>query len=138
MIIDATDTILGRLASFVAKKALLGETIDIVNSEKAIVTGNRDSILEKYLHRLERGSPRWGPFVYRKEHMFVKRTIRGMLPFAQHKGRVALKRIKCHIGIPEKFKNQKLETLSEAHISKLTNLKYVYVSSICERMGGKK
>ncbi|MBI2109564.1 50S ribosomal protein L13, partial [Candidatus Woesearchaeota archaeon] len=119
MIIDATDTVLGRLASYVAKKALLGETIEVVNSEKAIVTGKKNDVLAKYLHRLQRGSPRWGPFVYRQEPMFVKRTIRGMLPHKQYKGIIALKRIKCYLGLPDKFKNQKLERLEQANISKL-------------------
>lgn len=137
MIIDATDTILGRLASFVAKKALLGETIDVINAEKAIVTGNKKDILSKYLHRLERGSPRWGPFVYRQEHFFVRRTIRGMLPFKQAKGREAYKKIKCHIGVPENFKNEKFIKLDEAHISKLKNLKYLYVADICKTIGKK-
>ena len=137
MIIDATDTVLGRLATYVAKKSLLGESIEVINSEKAIVTGNKKDILAKYLHRLQRGSPRWGPFVYRKEDMFVRRTIRGMLPFKQPKGRDAYKRIRCYLGVPENLKNEKIMKLSEFSISKLTNLKYSYVSDICKALGRK-
>ena len=55
MIIDASDMILGRLATYVAKKALLGEKVDIVNCEKAVITGNKKSIFEKYKQRNERG-----------------------------------------------------------------------------------
>ncbi len=38
MIIDANNMILGRLASFAAKKALLGEKIDVINCEKAVIS----------------------------------------------------------------------------------------------------
>lgn len=45
-VIDGTDAVLGRLASFAAKQALLGEEIVIVNCEKVIITGNRANIRE--------------------------------------------------------------------------------------------
>jgi len=45
MIIDATNLIAGRLATFVAKKALLGEEIEIVNSEKAVLTGKKSDLM---------------------------------------------------------------------------------------------
>jgi large subunit ribosomal protein L13 len=44
MIIDATNATLGRLASFVAKQALQGKKVIIVNSEKAIITGDKKGI----------------------------------------------------------------------------------------------
>jgi len=45
MIIDATNLIIGRVASLAAKKVLLGEDIVILNCEKAMMTGNRKEIL---------------------------------------------------------------------------------------------
>ena len=47
-VIDATDLILGRLSSIIAKKALLGEKIDIINSENAVITGKKEFILRNY------------------------------------------------------------------------------------------
>ena len=41
MLIDSKNIILGRLASFAAKHALLGENVDIVNCESAVITGNK-------------------------------------------------------------------------------------------------
>ena len=55
MIIDANNLILGRMATFVAKQALLGEEISIVNCEKAIMTGNKQQILAKYKKKNEYG-----------------------------------------------------------------------------------
>ena len=41
MIIDGNNLILGRLGSFVAKKALLGKKIDIINCKNIIITGKK-------------------------------------------------------------------------------------------------
>ena len=48
MIIDATNMIAGRIATHIAKKALLGEDIVILNSEKAVLTGNKDWLLSRF------------------------------------------------------------------------------------------
>ena len=65
-VIDAKDLVLGRLATAVAKRALLGESIDIVNCEKAIITGNKKTILKRYQQRRDRGIPTKGPFFPRR------------------------------------------------------------------------
>ena len=57
MIIDAKDLILGRLASFAAKQALLGETVDIVNAEESVITGNKRWIIAHYVQARDRGNP---------------------------------------------------------------------------------
>ena len=137
MIIDANYLILGRLGTFVAKKALLGEKIDIVNCESCVITGNRDDIFERYDKRLHRGTPAKGPFTRRMPDRFVKRAIRGMLPYKKGRGRVAFKNIKCYIGVPENLKNQKLDTIKNASADKLPNFKYVAVKDICKHIGGK-
>src|SRR5437867_2632118 len=43
-VLDATDQVLGRFASIVAKRLLKGEEIDVVNAEKALVTGGRAAL----------------------------------------------------------------------------------------------
>ena len=48
-IIDGNDAILGRLASFVAKNALEGEEIVVLNCEKVVITGNKKRIKEDFL-----------------------------------------------------------------------------------------
>jgi len=111
-IIDATDAPIGRLASIVAKRLLNGEEIFIVNAEKAIITGNKDEIKERYRRKREiGGTKRKGPFFPRMPHMILKRTVRGMLPYQQPKGRQAFKRLKVFIGIPEEFKDKEIEKI---------------------------
>ena len=46
-IIDATDTLLGRMSSYVAKKLLQGEEIIIVNAEKCAISGNKVTIFKE-------------------------------------------------------------------------------------------
>jgi large subunit ribosomal protein L13 len=63
---DAEQMVVGRLGSKVAKAALLGDTIVIVNAEKAILTGDRRSLIimerevrhSNLLQAMERSFPR--------------------------------------------------------------------------------
>ncbi len=137
MIINAENLILGRLASFAAKKALLGQDIDIVNCEKAVITGKRVFILDKYKKRDERGDVYKGPFFYRKPDKFVKRAVRGMLSYKKERGKNAFEKIRCYIGIPDKFKQAKLETIKEANVSKTKSLNYMTVEKISKHFLGK-
>ena len=134
MIINAEKLVLGRMAVIAARQALLGENVKIVNSEKAIITGDRKSILKHYLERLQLGQPQQGPFIKRRPDMFVKRTIRGMLPRKQAKGRDALARIKCYVGVPDDL--QKAESLEKAQLQKVTK-RYITVGELCMHLGGK-
>lgn len=137
MIIDATDLILGRLASYVAKKALVGEKIDVVNCENAVVTGNKQQILAKYKKKKDRGVPLHGPYFPRYPDRLVRRCIRGMLPWDRTIGREAFKRVMCYVSVPEKFKDKKIETIKEANIEKLPNLKYIKIKDVCRFLGAK-
>ena len=137
MIIDAKDTILGRLGTYATKQILLGSTIDIVNSEECVISGKERFILDEYIRKLHRGAPGKGPFFYRRADMLVKRTIRGMLPFKRARGREAFKNIKCHIGVPENLKNEKMLKIEGAGIDKLHSTDYLKIKDICKATGGK-
>lgn len=138
MIIDAKDSILGRVAVVAAKKALLGETVNIVNCEHVLITGKKANTIAEYKHRIfVRGTPRKGPHITKQSDRLVRRTVRGMLPFKKTRGREAFKRVMCYIGVPDKFANQKLEKLALADISKLTVLRYIYLKDLVKELGGK-
>ena len=136
-VINGENLVLGRLASYIAKQLLLGEEIALVNCEKILITGNKKTILAKKVQARERGHPRWGPFYYRRPDMFVKRAIRGMLPRKKPRGKEALKKIKCYCSIPKQFQEAKMETLENANIKKVPNLRYTSVKEICQIMGAK-
>ncbi len=129
-VIDSTNLIVGRLATNIAKRALLGEDINVVNCEKAILTGRKESILKKYRERRDRGNPLKGPFISFMPDRFVRRIIRGMLPYKQEKGRIAYKKVMCYIGVPDKFKDQKAETIESADVTKSNNTKFIDVDTL--------
>ena len=135
MIIDAKDIIVGRLATYATKKALLGEKVDIINCEEAIITGNKKEIQDRYLTKSKRGTPQKGPFFSKRPDMFVRRIIRGMLPFKKDRGITAYRNIMCYISVPENLKKEKAETIKSAHISKLQTLKYVKIKDLTKILG---
>ena len=137
MIIDATNLILGRLASYVAKHILLGEKVDIVNCEKAVVTGERKMVIARYTPKIHRVVPSQGPYFPRMPDRIVRRTVRGMLPHKQAKGVEVYKQVMCYIGLPEEFKDKKLETIQEANIANSSTLKYVTLKEISKHIGGR-
>lgn len=136
MIIDATDAILGKIATRIAKMLLLGEKVDVVNCENIIVTGNKKWILSEFKQRRARGTPSKGPFYPRYPHMIVKRTIRGMLSRKKDRGRKAFKRLKCHIGVPEEFKGKKIEIIKDA-LKGQNVIRYLTLKEISKHLGAK-
>ncbi len=137
MIIDAKDTILGRLGSFAAKQLLLGNKVDIINCEECVISGKKQSIMEIYIRKLHRKAPTKAPFFYRRPDMLVKRTVRGMLPFKRARGRDVFKNIKCHIGVPDDLMNQKALRVEGADTSKIQSTDYMKIKEICKAVGWK-
>ena len=135
MIIDATDTILGRLATYAAKQALLGEDVTIINAEKAIVTGTKRDVIQKYRQKYARGVPSKGPRIHRSPDRLVRRSVRGMIPHKTPRGRDAFKRVMCYKGVPKEHEGQDAVKL-DATKAKLPNTKYVTIKTISENLGG--
>jgi large subunit ribosomal protein L13 len=137
IIIDASNMILGRLATYAAKELLLSKEVRVINCEKAVISGTRDEVFSEYLHRMERGAIRKGPFLHRMPDRIVRRTIRGMLPWKRAKGQEAYKRVFCYVGVPEEFKDKKPVSIEGADVSKLPTLKFVNLDTLCKRLGAK-
>jgi large subunit ribosomal protein L13 len=114
VIINAEGAVLGRLATDVAKRLLKGEQVIIVNAERAVITGQRDNIMEHYKHKRDLGGARMGPLYPRMPHLMVRRSVRGMLPFKTPHGRDAYRRLKCHISVPDELKGKELKVVKQA------------------------
>jgi large subunit ribosomal protein L13 len=119
-IIDADGLILGRMATYVAKRLLNGEEIMIVNAEKAVLSGRKSSKLADAKEFLGVGAPMRGPYHYRRPDRLVRKTVRGMLPHRRPKGKQAFKRLRVYVGIPDNLKDKRAETLMKAQAKKLT------------------
>lgn len=137
IVLNADGIILGRLCSYVAKKALLGYTIDVVNIEKAIVTGNKDIVLAKYKRFSRMGGPSFGPFIGKSSRDLFKRSLKRMLPHKKARGIEAFARVKAYKGLPLRYKDHTFETLQDMHVSKVPNTKYVRLERVTEFLGGR-
>jgi len=118
-LVNAEGLIVGRMCSKIAKLLINGEEVVVLNAEKAVFSGKRKSkIAEAHLF-LEVGAPERGPFHYRRPDRFLRKTVRGMLPFKQPKGKSAYKRLKCYMGIPKELKGKEMLTFTEASAANL-------------------
>ena len=126
--IDGKGMILGRLASYVAKEAMKGEEIAVVNCQDVIVTGSKKNIQEKFLEkRTKVGSGQKGPKHSRSNERIVKRTIRGMVGnHRKGRGKETFGRIKCYEGIPKELETLKKVNLKQKEKNKSIKVKEIY------------
>jgi len=137
IVIDASNLILGRMASHVAKKALEGNHVIVVNAEKAVIAGRRKRILERVKTRLRTrtlGSLEKSPTHPRRPDTLMRRVIRGMLPWKKPHGKDAYRRVKVYIGLPEELIGRTTMRLPQAEVSKLRG-PYVSVEEIVKEIG---
>jgi large subunit ribosomal protein L13 len=136
-LVNADGLILGRMASVVAKKLLNGEKVIIVNAEKAVISGKKKSKVAEAKEFLEVGAPKRGPFHYRRPDRIMRKTVRGMLPFKQPKGKSALKKLKVFISVPEDLKDHQMVTVEVAQAAKLKG-PYLTLAELAKEIGWNK
>ncbi|MBI2005376.1 MAG: 50S ribosomal protein L13 [Candidatus Aenigmarchaeota archaeon] len=136
-IYDVENQILGRICTFIAKDLLKDEDVVVINAEKSVLAGNPRWKKEHYQEKIKRGDPHKGPFFPRYPDDIFRRTVRGMLPWHQAKGRKAFKKLKVFTGAPEEFKNKQGEKLKIADASKLRTT-YTTLGDLSVSIGAKK
>ena len=138
-VVDASGLIAGRLASLVAKRLLRGESIVIVNAEKAVLSGKKHSRvreIKEFLEVVGRANPIRGPVHPKRPDTFLREIVRGMLPRDRPRGREAYRRLKVYIGVPKEFEGRPFETFPEASSEKLRR-GYVTLGEVCRELGWK-
>lgn len=136
-IYDAENMVVGRLGAKVAKAAILGARVIIVNAEKAIITGDRRTLIEawKEKHNIRTSyQPKKGPFHERRPDKMVRKMIRGMLPHTKPRGKEAYKRIHVCLGVPDEYAEQEKIVLEKARYRSLT-MKYITVADLSHELG---
>lgn len=139
ILVDATDCIAGRMCSHVSKLLLKGNRVTIVNSEKAMLSGNRYKTIDLYKEFLEINSvtnPIHGPFHPRRPDTMLTKMVRGMVPKTKTSGIEAFKRLRVYIGIPDQFKNKKAESFEDSKITR-SPAKYISVGDVAKQIGWK-
>ena len=107
ILIDATMGVVGRMASYAAKKALLGNEVIIVNCDEAIVTGPKQPLIETYQTKMKYGgTSQRGPYASKVPEKMMRRAIRGMLPWPKSRAREVYRSVKCYNKVPFEFKDK--------------------------------
>ncbi len=138
IVLDAKNQILGRLASFTAKRALSGDMVVVLNAEKAVISGRRNSIVDEAKRRLETrtlGTQTHAPVHQRRPDLYLRRVVRGMLPWKKAKGRAAFHRVHVFMGVPEEFTGKAMVKIPGADASKLSS-PYVTLEDLATEIGG--
>jgi len=136
-IYDAENMVVGRLGSKAAKAAILGEQVVVVNAEKAIITGDRRTVIDAWKEKFNirtSYNPSRGPFHERRPDKMVRRMFRGMLPWPTPKGKAAYKRIKVYIGVPEQYADSEKIVLEGARYTSLKR-KFITVADLSHELG---
>jgi large subunit ribosomal protein L13 len=136
-IYDASGQILGRISTKIAKDLLKGETIKVVNCEKAVISGGPKNTKKHYFEKRKRGDPHHGPFFPKTPKGIVRRAIRGMIPYHSPRGREAFKRLRVYIGIPEDLEKKEFIKIKEADVNKL-RCKHITIEDLSLSLGCKK
>jgi large subunit ribosomal protein L13 len=135
VVVDARDCILGRVSSKVAQRVLDGETVAVVNAERAVITGNEESTMETYHTRAELGSDS-GPYYPKRPDRIFKRAIRGMLPYKTEDGREAFANVRVYVGNPyERDEDVESVVLDGTSLDRLSNIKFTTLGEISESLG---
>lgn len=140
MIIDGKDLVLGRLASFAAKRLLEGEHVTVVNAEQVVVSGRKEATFDAYDAWLEvrnLTNPRKGPFHLKRPEDLVRLAVRGMLPFDKPRGRGAYGRLRVHMGVPPKFAGKEMQTLPEASLERLGTRRFMRIGNLSKHLGAR-
>lgn len=139
MIVDATDLVLGRVASQIAKNLLEGEEVIIVNAEKAVISGRKKSTLSEYdawTNIKNLVDPKQGPLHPKNPEDLFRRTVRGMLPMKKSKGKDAFRKLEAYQGIPSSFDSEEIETFPKANVKNLNTRRFIRLEELSKHLRG--
>jgi len=145
VVVDARDCIMGRVASQVAEKALDGQTVAVVNAERAVITGREEQIMAKYEKRVDIGDDN-KYFYPKRPDGILKRAIRGMLPHKKQRGRDAFENVRTYVGNPysedgagsSQQQTTEAVVLEGTSLDRLSNIKFVSLADVSEQLGANK
>ena len=136
---DASGQIAGRLCSKVAKLLLVGNSVVVVNADKALFSGARSNVMFDFFEKLKIASvvhPKHGPFHPRTPVGILTRMVRGMIPRTKPSGLAALRRLRVYVEVPEQFAKVKFDSFEDAKATKPLAY-YVPLGEVAQRIGWK-
>ena len=113
VVMNAGNAVAGRVASQAAKSLLQGNTVNIINAETAVITGDPRYTIKEFKQRRTRGDPYKGPFQPATPDRIFKRIVRGMMPYKKPLGKKAFKELRVYREVPEFLVQEKPVTFPE-------------------------
>jgi len=110
IIIDGKGHLVGRLASLVAKQILRGQRVVVVRCEEMNISGSlfRNNLkYHEFLNKANNSNPRRNFKHYHSPSRMFWRSLRGMLPHKEARGKAALQALKVFEGIPYPYDQRK-------------------------------
>lgn len=140
LVIDGTDHVAGKLAAFIAKKALEGYTIHVLCAEGLILTGpmhRHVSMYRSYLNKRNIVNPARGAFHYKEPSKYFWKIFRNMTGRRTSRGKEAANRISVYEGIPKQFENVERLVVPKAlrEVTTDVNRKYVTLGDLLMQFG---
>ncbi len=128
------------MATYVAKRALEGKRIIIVNAEQAVISGTKARVVARAKTKLKTrtlANQEKAPTHPRRPDNYVRRVVRGMLPWKKSRGKDAFRRVRVFIGTPSDYQGKPSVKLDDANASRL-RVPYVSVAQLAQEIGGMK
>lgn len=132
--IDASEQVMGRLASKIARELLKGKKVYVINAEKSMISGDPKHVLKTYQEKINRGDPYHGPFYPKMPERIFKRVVRGMLP-KKARGREALKGLRVFRSRPESFEGKEFKKFEETKIR--GEQSYMNLGKLSKKLGAR-
>ncbi len=134
IVFDGNGAIAGRLATRVAKAALTGSEVIVVNSEKIVISGPAERTVAVWKSRRTmrvKSNPELSPKWPRSPDRLFKRIVKGMLPLAR-RGKETAEHVKCYIGIPADVKDK--PEVAEKNVKQLPG-KFITLLELSKALG---
>lgn len=143
IIIDGRGHLMGRLASIVAKQLLRGQKVVVVRCEGINISGSlfRNKLtFHEFLNKSVNTNPRRQFKHYRSPSRIFWRTLRGMTPHKEPRGKAALQRLKVFEGIPYPYDQRKRMVVPQAlRVLRLTaSSNYCRLGDLASQVGWNK
>lgn len=136
-VVDGKDKVLGRVASQVAKMLLKGDKVILINADRLFISGHIADLKANYKQKFDfkdRANPEHSPYWSRRPDLFVKRVVRGMLPYKKPRGKAAFRLLRVYTGIPDEYKGSstvKVDSKNQKQIFEDT----IYVNDLMKKLG---
>jgi large subunit ribosomal protein L13Ae len=117
IIIDGRAHLVGRLASKVAKEIMRGQRVVVVRCEQMNISGSlfRNKLKwADYIAKSNNSNPRRNFKHFHSPSRIFWKTVRGMTPHKEVRGKIALQKLKVFEGIPFPYDQKKRMVVPEA------------------------